>query len=80
MGTGRLHPVFDLAGEAELGRHLQGDRLHALEHDRDADDARHQDGGEGALGAGAAAAHGLADLGEDEEEDEAEQEGLDHRA
>ena len=47
--AGRLDPVLDLAGEAELLGHGQGDGLHALEHDRDADHARDQDGGEGRL-------------------------------
>ena len=38
----RLDAVFDFTGEAELLRHGEGDRLHALEHDRDPDNARHE--------------------------------------
>ena len=45
----RLDAILDLAGVAELGRELQGDRLDALEHDRDRDDAGNQDRREGRL-------------------------------
>ena len=79
--AGRLDPVLDLPGEAELLGHGQRDRLDALEHDRDADHAGHQDGGERGLGRRAvAAADALADLREHEQEHEAEQERLDERA
>jgi len=44
--AGRLHPVLDLAGETELLGHGQRDRLYALKHHRDPDDAGYEDGGE----------------------------------
>ena len=80
--AGRLHPVLDFAGEAELLGQLHGDGLDALEHDGEPDDAGHQHGGERRLGAGDAAgrADALADLGEDVEEDEAQEERLDQGA
>ncbi len=78
MGHGRLHPVLDLAGEAELLGHDQRHRLHALEEDGDPHHAGDQQGGEGRLGHRTpAAADALADLREHVEEDEAEQERLD---
>ena len=77
----RLHAVLDLAGVAELLSHQHRDRLDALEHDRDPDDARDEHGGERRLGhLAAAAADPLADRGEHVEEHEHEQERLDQRA
>ena len=67
---------------AELLGHLQRHGLHALEHDGDPHHARYQDRGEDRAGSRAALgpAHGLADLGEHVEEDEAQEERLHERA
>ena len=76
----RQHPVLDLLGVAELLDHRQGDRLDALEHDRQPDDTGHEHGGERRLAAGASAADALADLREHVEEHEDQQQRLDDRA
>ena len=77
----RLHAVLDLAGEPELLRQGHGHRLDALEHDRDADDAGDEHGGERRLaGTSAAAADALTDRREHVEEHEHEQERLHERA
>ena len=83
-GAGRLHPVLDLAGEAKLPRHVEGNRLHVLESHRAADDPGHKDGREGrllfrALASDALASDALADLRRDLQEDEKQQERLDQR-
>ena len=79
--AGRLHPVLDLPGEAELLRHGRATAWMPWNMIEMPDDAGHQHGGEGRLGRrAAAAADALADLREDVEEDEAQQERLDERA
>ena len=71
-GQRREHAVLDLLRVAELLDHRERDRLDALEHDREADDAGHEDRGERRLPRRAAAtADALADLREHVEEDEA---------
>src|SRR5581483_11141523 len=79
--TGRLHPVFDLPGVAELLGESHGNGLDALEHDRDPDHACDEHGREGGLARRTtAAADTLADRRKDVEEREHEQEGLHERA
>ncbi len=75
-----MDAVFDLARETEFLGHVERDGLHALEHDRNANHSRHEDGRERRRARRATAANGLADLRKHEQEDEAQEEGLDQRA
>src|SRR5665213_205527 len=75
-GARRLHAVLDLTGEAELLGHGECNRLHSLEHQRDSDDPGNENRREGRRACTPTAANRLTDLWKDEEEDEAQEKGL----